>query len=89
MGARFGERDKCVVLYNSGGNKSSLVEAEDVGAGGTLAVGVAWEMLGWAAGSRVEVRDLWAMSTLGNFTGGFNASLKARDVQMLRVTRLG
>ena len=60
------------------------------GSGGAdMVVGVTWEMLGWnGSGVRVQVRDLWAQATLGNFTRGYNATLKARDVQMLRVKKL-
>lgn len=79
--------DKCVVLYNSGGGKSESASS--------LVVGVTWDMLGWQNDELsdgkdvlVEVRDLWAQSTLGNFSQGYNATLKARDVQMLRLKKL-
>ena len=74
--------DKCVVLYNSGASKEN-------GQTDGQKVGVTWEMLGWNGSDvRVQVRDLWAQATLGNFTRGYNATLKPRDVQMLRVKKL-
>jgi len=51
-------------------------------------------MIGWTATSTgaenvvVEVRDLWNKKTLGQFTGGYNATIDARDVQMLRVKKV-
>ena len=77
--------EKCVVLYNSGnGGKGKKA----------VTVAVTWDMIGWTATSTgaenvvVEVRDLWNKKTLGQFTGGYNASIDARDVQMLRVKKV-
>ena len=71
--------DKCVVLYNSGnGGKSKTA----------VTVGLTWDMIGWANSNSVEIRDLWRKKTLGKFTGGYNATINARDVQMLRIKKL-
>lgn len=68
--------DKCVVLYNSGVGKKSLN------------LGITWGMVGWNEQSVVHVRDLWGKKNLGNFTRGYNASVDARDIQMLRLKKI-
>ena len=76
--------DVCVVLYNSANGHMK---------GDAVMISIDWKMLPeWKnvvdIGS-VEIRDLWEKKNLGNFMNGFNATLKARDVKMLRLKRVG
>ncbi|CAE7396923.1 unnamed protein product [Symbiodinium microadriaticum] len=66
--------DICVILFNSGNNND-------------VPVAVSWEELGWSNSDKVYVRDLWLHEDVGLVTGGFESSLPAHDVTMLRVTR--
>ena len=75
--------DVCVVLYNSANGHMK---------GDAVTISIDWKMLPeWKnvvdIGS-VEIRDLWEKKNLGNFMNGFNATLQARDVKMLRLKRV-
>lgn len=70
--------DVCVVLYNSGRNGTE-----------SRVVGVEWGMIeGWSSSTVVGVRDVWEQKEMGKFTGGLNATLKVKDVMMLRLTKV-
>jgi alpha-galactosidase len=49
-------------------------------------VGVSWSDIGFSGS--VSVRDLWARSALGNFTGGYNATVAMHDVSFVRCSQL-
>jgi alpha-galactosidase len=75
--------DVCVVLYNSGTNNEQKRD---------LLVSVHWSVLPAWAGNvslSVKVRDLWEGLDMGVFESGYNATLKVRDVKMLRLTKVG
>ena len=75
--------DVCVVLYNSGTNNEQKRD---------LLVSVHWSVLPVWAGNvslSVKVRDLWEGLDMGVFESGYNATLKVRDVKMLRLTKVG
>lgn len=65
--------DKAVVLFNSGLSAAPM--------------GVTWAQLNCTA-TKYSVRNLWAQSDLGTFTGGFNASqpVQPKDVLFLRIS---
>ena len=45
-------------------------------------VGVLWGEVGWPAGARVAVRDLWAGADLGVFVAGFAANITQREARI-------
>ncbi len=64
--------DYAVILYNNGTTPVN--------------VGVSWSDIGFSGS--VSVRDLWARSALGNFTGGYNATVAMHDVSFVRCSQL-
>ena len=53
---------------------------------GVLTVNVSWAMLGWGAGQRAVLRDLWAHASLGEFAGSWSAPVQSHGVMMVRAT---
>ena len=51
-------------------------------------VGVSWSQLGFDNAANFEVRDLWAHTTLGNFSGGFTNSIGAGTVGFYLLRKL-
>ena len=49
-------------------------------------ISIGWAALGYAAGARVAVRDLWARADLGVFLGSFAANVTQRDARIYRFT---
>ena len=43
-----------------------------------------WDALGFAPGTRVEVRDLWARTSLGTFESEFTANVTEREARIFR-----
>jgi len=70
--------DVVALLYNSHDSNEVTVRCE-------------WDAdLGWTGGNRTaSVRDLWNRKDLGNFTGAFSATVKPRDVTMVRIRDAG
>jgi hypothetical protein len=51
----------------------------------TASITVNWSDIGLAAGN-AQVRDLWAHSTLGNFSNSYTASVPSHGVAMLKIS---
>ena len=66
--------DLCVILFNSGQNDN-------------VPVAVSWEEIGWSNDDSVSIRDLWAHDDVGVFQEGYERSLAAHDIAMLRLTK--
>ena len=50
-------------------------------------VSMSWAELGWPAGAKVRVRDLWERQDVGEFVGGWNATAIApHDVRFVRLS---
>ena len=48
---------------------------------------VSWAELGWDAGTRAAVRDIWAHEDRGVFSGGYTAvDIACSDVAFLRIS---
>ena len=47
-------------------------------------IGIEWAALGLPAGARVAVRDLWARSDLGIFSGSFAVNVSQRDAKLFK-----
>ena len=54
---------------------------------GPARLGVSWSELGWPAGARVAVRDVWRRQDLGAFVAGFETTVAPHAVAFLRVVR--
>ena len=87
VGARFGERGQIVVLYNSRGTSRVWWRRKtwELAAPSRSA----WRGRCWVGCGRPRRPRLMGDVHARKLHESFNASLKARDVQMLRVTRLG
>jgi len=49
-------------------------------------ISVSWEQLGYPAHLSAEVRDLWAKTDSGRFTGRYGAKVASHGVVMIKVT---
>lgn len=70
--------DIAVVLFN----QANLGSGEQT-------ITLHWEDIGLDPRDEAAVRDLWAHTTLGTFSGDFSASVAPHDCVVLRVTPLG
>jgi alpha-galactosidase len=68
----LGDGSKAVILFNRG------TEAGNIG--------VPWEDIGLAPGSKALVRDLWKKVDVGSFAGRYEAKVAPHDVVMVRIT---
>ena len=53
---------------------------------GNITISVTWDLVGWSASATASVRDLWAHSELGVFSGGIKMSVGPHDVFMFRAS---
>jgi alpha-galactosidase len=66
---------------NSGSNAIALVNLRST----NVDVGLSWPQLGLDSSATLSVRDLWAQTTLRNYTGGFTNTIAAGTVSLYLV----